>query len=568
MRLLLAARVFALSALAIGCDEQVYIQVNPPMIAVNTDALDFGEIPLDATVDRSLSILNAGGETLAVGRLYVHGAAADAFSLEAPRLSVPPGKEREVRVRFAPRVLGDASATLEIPSNAHNAPEESVALLGRGVEASVCGPCDDPPDPRCLTELNRVRYDPNGLCVDDQCRYQAVVEACAERCDPDNAACVGGVLDAGQRDGTAPADAGSDSAQLPDAGEALCEQAACNPPGPHFHLADTNQRTCYDENSEIACPGTPGDAACGATAFCGQDAQVGWDSLHAAEERFVRQASAPAEPVVIDQVTGLMWQGCPHGQSGASCAGTAIALPQAEALVLCDGLTWGGHDDWRLPDELELESIVDLGRVDPAIDPTTFPATPPAGFATSSAPGWRVLFVDGSVDRHSSGDLLVRCVRRQFTTVSLPERRFTISEPRPGQPVVVDALTRLQWHGCAAGLSGVGCAGGAVLGPVWQDALAYCEFSDWAGVGDWRLPDLKELRTVVDNAAGDEEPIDAAVFPATPPGWYWTSTTDATPGHTLAAWCVGLGGSLGNGGSSLSRPKSAGGGVRCVRGGR
>lgn len=40
-----------------------------------------------------------------------------------------------------------------------------------------------------------------------------------------------------------------------------------------------------------------------------------------------------------------------------------------EALAYCENLTFAGHDDWRLPNIRELQSIVDYGRFTLAIDP-------------------------------------------------------------------------------------------------------------------------------------------------------------------------------------------------------
>ena len=37
------------------------------------------------------------------------------------------------------------------------------------------------------------------------------------------------------------------------------------------------------------------------------------------------------------------------------------AVPWCEALTYCENLSLAGHDDWRLPNVLELLSIVDYG---------------------------------------------------------------------------------------------------------------------------------------------------------------------------------------------------------------
>ncbi len=85
----------------------------------------------------------------------------------------------------------------------------------------------------------------------------------------------------------------------------------------------------------------------------------------------------------------------------------------------CEALDWGGHDDWVLPIVKELSRIVDSGRVDPAIDPVSFPWTQVWWFWSSSvyagATGyaWLVGFGIGVVYYYDEGyGSRVRCVRR------------------------------------------------------------------------------------------------------------------------------------------------------------
>ena len=60
---------------------------------------------------------------------------------------------------------------------------------------------------------------------------------------------------------------------------------------------------------------------------------------------------------VTDNATGLMWQ---QVATGAALWG--------EAPSYCEGLSLGGHSDWRLPNIKELESLTDDTRYSPAID--------------------------------------------------------------------------------------------------------------------------------------------------------------------------------------------------------
>ncbi len=120
-----------------------------------------------------------------------------------------------------------------------------------------------------------------------------------------------------------------------------------------------------------------------------------------------------AEGTVTDTVTGLIWDQCSWGQSGA-CTGTASTHTWSQALgvaVTANGQNYKGHNDWRLPSLTELRSLVApamsnpvISVTAPLIDTTAFPATPANRFwsSTVSAPSpagaWFVGFGDGYAD--------------------------------------------------------------------------------------------------------------------------------------------------------------------------
>jgi formylglycine-generating enzyme required for sulfatase activity len=69
---------------------------------------------------------------------------------------------------------------------------------------------------------------------------------------------------------------------------------------------------------------------------------------------------------------------------------------------------------------------------------------------------------------------------------------------------------------------------------TWPDALGYCAALDLQGTG-WRLPTVKELQTLVDEARAMPA-IDQTAFPKTARAEYWTSSRVASfPGN---AWTV------------------------------
>ena len=87
---------------------------------------------------------------------------------------------------------------------------------------------------------------------------------------------------------------------------------------------------------------------------------------------------------VTDNTTGLVWRRCAEGMSWSegTCNGDATLYTQEAALQL-------GINGWRLPNIKELASIVDLSKVNPAIDPSSFPNTPTSTDFWSSSPNVR-----------------------------------------------------------------------------------------------------------------------------------------------------------------------------------
>ena len=95
-----------------------------------------------------------------------------------------------------------------------------------------------------------------------------------------------------------------------------------------------------------------------------------------------------------------------------------------------------------------------------------------------------------------------------------------------GDGTVTDNSTGLMWMQADSG-----------KGMVWEDALGYCEQLEYAGYSDWRLPNAKELQSIVDYTRSPATTNSAAIDPIfsissiTDEGgkinypFYWTSTT-------------------------------------------
>jgi len=120
---------------------------------------------------------------------------------------------------------------------------------------------------------------------------------------------------------------------------------------------------------------------------------------------------------IKDTTTGRVWQKCSAGQNATDCSGTATTYTWANAVTYCTGLTLtsGG---WRLPNNKELESIVDETKtVSPVINTTAFPATlsdwywSSTTYTYNSAEAWGVPFSLGYVgSANKTGSFYVRCV--------------------------------------------------------------------------------------------------------------------------------------------------------------
>jgi hypothetical protein len=91
--------------------------------------------------------------------------------------------------------------------------------------------------------------------------------------------------------------------------------------------------------------------------------------------------------------------------------------------------------------------------------------------------------------------------------------------------IVKDSDTDLEWQD-----------GAGVTTMEWNEAIVYCQNMMLQGKSDWRLPNLRELTSLVDH--GKHNPSIDAVFEHTKSDNYWSSTTYA--GSSSYAWDVGF----------------------------
>jgi len=145
---------------------------------------------------------------------------------------------------------------------------------------------------------------------------------------------------------------------------------------------------------------------------------------------------------------------------------------------------------------------------------------------------------------------------RDDIPASAPDSRFTDN----GNGTVTDLATGLIWKQCAEGLSGAGCLSGSTMRFTWQQALQHAADAVFAGSSLWRLPNKKELASLVEQRC-DDPAINTRYFPNTPSAWFWSSSPTA---YSLnGAWDVAFFNGYVN-----YYPKGYFNAVRLVRGGQ
>jgi hypothetical protein len=321
-----------------------------------------------------------------------------------------------------------------------------------------------------------------------------------------------------------------------------------------YVVVDTGQEKCYENSQEIACPHA-------SQAFYGQDAQY--------------QGNQPSyqdngDGTVTDLNTGLMWQKTPGDK-----------VTYDEAVAGADDFSLVGYDDWRLPTIKGLYSLILFSGTDPAPE-SVEPAVPfidtnyfdfeygdiSAGERIIDAQYWSsteyvgttmnqdatvfgVNFADGRIkgyprDTGPQGQPMTEFVRYVRGNSDYGINNFVDN----GDGTVTDNATGLMWSQDDGG-----------AGMDWEDALAWVQQNNeenYLGYNDWRLPNAKELQSIVDYTQSPQTTNSAAIDPVFEVTsiidergeinypFYWTGTTHAdTAGGRGAAVYIAFGEALG-----------------------
>jgi hypothetical protein len=313
-----------------------------------------------------------------------------------------------------------------------------------------------------------------------------------------------------------------------------------------YPIVDTGQNVCYGNTTPITAPAAN-------EAFYGQDAQY--------QDNQPAYAPGPDGLTVLDNVTGLTWtQSCDLTGDGVIDVDDKLTFADAQSYpAMLNTANFGGCTDWRLPNIKELYSLM------------LFSGADPSGYQGTDTSGL-VPFIDTNVFDFAYGDTAAgeRIIDAQFCStttyvstvmfgsnavfgLNLADGRikgYDIVSPNGttkkfyclfvrgnsgygvnafidnGDGTISDAATGLMWQ-----------QGDSEAGLNWQEALAYAEGLTLGGYDDWRLPNAKELQSIVDYSRSPDTTDSAAIDPRFTCSaimaedglgdypFYWTGTT-------------------------------------------
>jgi hypothetical protein len=273
---------------------------------------------------------------------------------------------------------------------------------------------------------------------------------------------------------------------------------------------------------------------------------------------------------ITDNLTGLMWikdlNMINGGQNTIRQNGVDLINEANKTRKFC------GHDDWYLPTVNELLTLISYNQSDPA----SWLNMPVQGFShvksefywSSTSPagqtltrGWHVNFDSGVLANNvNTNNAYIWPVRRTFSAPaktpvtgetnsvvlgsasgeSWPQPRFIVgNESGASANCVTDKLTGLMWVRHLNTVKINGTKNGEST--TWQNAIISVENANYCGYTDWRLPNITELKSLINYGQGNSVTwLNTQGFDSVPTAnYYWSSTRLALSTANLA-WGVDM----------------------------
>lgn len=291
-----------------------------------------------------------------------------------------------------------------------------------------------------------------------------------------------------------------------------------------YAVVDTGVTEFYSDSSIISAPQKGDD-------FYGQDANYRTNKPSYTDN---------SNGTISDNVTGLMWQ-----------KDMPQKMSYEEAFAYAKSSSLGGYRDWRVPTIKELYSLIlftgylsreggrlyidtkyftqplgDAAKGERIIDAQTWSQTEYGGRTMrNDETVFGVNFIDGRIKGYPKYNPRTKMPNKMYFRLvrgntEYGKNRFVDNADR----TITDNATGLIWQ-----------KEDSQKGVDWRGALKYCEELSLSGHSDWRLPDAKELQSIVDYTRSPQATNSAAIDKifkisrisealGTYP-YFWTSTT-------------------------------------------
>lgn len=296
-----------------------------------------------------------------------------------------------------------------------------------------------------------------------------------------------------------------------------------------YPIVDTGVTDFYNNTGIISSPAL-------SDAYYGQDA-----TYQSNQPSYTNNGNG----TIIDNVTGLMWE---------KDMGSKITY--AEAFSKASASTLGNHSDWRVPTIKELYSLIlftgsvkgqsaiipfidtnyfdqPLGNTsigEREIDAQTWSSTQYVGYTMNNDKTvFGVNFIDGRIKGYPKYNLAnPNEAKTMYFRMVRGNNSYGINNfTDNNNGTITDESTGLMWQKTDDGTA-----------LNWENALSYAENLNLGGKSDWRLPNAKELQSLVDYSRSPQATNSPAINPIfdtteinDPNGnsgqypYFWTGTT-------------------------------------------
>ena len=281
-------------------------------------------------------------------------------------------------------------------------------------------------------------------------------------------------------------------------------------------VPDTQQGSCFNTGAKTNCPpeGHP---------LYGQDAHY-----HGTQPSYTDHGDG----TITDNITELLWEKAHHTKR----------IPHNNAKAACDGLTLGGRTDWRLPNIKELFSLADFRGsvkrrfyIDDVFDLAEPDTSVLKGDRFASTHHTSMMGQTWSSTLYSGQHYGRPGVEAAFFYNFL-DGHIKQAPTRGRNGLFYRCVSGSEWGANDFVDNGNGTVTDRAMGLVWQladdgqtrdwlGALQYCESLKLAGYNDWRLPNVKELQTIVDYTKNDPALDQRYLKQSDKKAWFWSSTT-------------------------------------------